>query len=93
LTNNDDTYRKFIACPGHALDEEGKTDAFRCLKASQPYGVGGAIRYAERLFEASGEERKEMLRDPMFLSLYQASFMGFQYTCNRCMAVCPAGLK
>jgi epoxyqueuosine reductase len=25
-------------CPGRALDEEGKTDEFKCMKHSQPYG-------------------------------------------------------
>ncbi len=80
------------ACPAGALDEEGKTHTFRCLKVSQPYGIGRAIRYIERLLDASEEERKEMLRDPLFLSLYQASFIGFQYACIRCMAVCPACL-
>jgi len=80
-------------CPAGALDEEGKTHTFRCLKVSQPYGIGHAIRYIERLFVASEEERKELLRDPMFLSLYQASFIGFQYACIKCMSVCPVGIK
>ena len=77
------------ACPAGALDEEGKTHTFRCLKVSQPWGIGAAIRYIEQLSEASEDKRKEMLRDPMFMSLYQASFIGFQYACIKCMAVCP----
>jgi hypothetical protein len=34
---------------------------------------------------------KEEMRAPLFLSLYQAVSMGFQYECFRCEAVCPAG--
>jgi len=81
------------ACPGRALDEEGKTDQIKCLKASQPYGIGGAIRYIRKFVGASPEEQKALLKDPTFLSLYQAQFVGFQYTCWKCMAVCPACLE
>jgi len=31
------------ACPGNALDVEGKTEDLKCLRASQPYGNGNAI--------------------------------------------------
>jgi len=78
------------SCPGHALDEKGKTHVWHCLKASQPYGIGAAARYIDRLLNASPDERKTLLRDPFFVALYQALFIGFQYTCNRCVAVCPA---
>ena len=33
------------ACPAGALDVEGQTDQLKCLKSSQPYGIGGLIRY------------------------------------------------
>ena len=39
------------------------------------------------------EEQKSVLRNPLFLSLYQAPFMGFQYNCFQCETVCPAGRK
>jgi epoxyqueuosine reductase QueG len=77
------------ACPGKALDVEGKTDDLKCLKASQPYGIGGAIGYIRKYLGKSPEEQKDMLKDPNFMSLYQASFIGFQYCCFNCIAVCP----
>jgi epoxyqueuosine reductase QueG len=79
------------ACPVNALDEEGKTHQIRCLKASQPYGFGGIYRYIRRFFGASLEEQKQLLKDPVFLHLYQASFIGFQYFCWECMKECPVG--
>jgi epoxyqueuosine reductase QueG len=81
------------SCPGQALDEEGKTDQLKCLKASQPYGIGGTIRYLRQFIGASPEEQKALLKDPVLLSLYQAQFIGFQYTCWKCMAVCPACIE
>jgi epoxyqueuosine reductase QueG len=78
------------SCPAQALDEEGKTDQLKCLKASQPYGIGGLIRYMRKFIGATPEEQSVLVKDPLFLSLYQAGFIGFQYTCNRCLAVCPA---
>ena len=79
-------------CPSHALDEEGKTDMLKCLKESQPYGIGGAIRFWRQFGSSSPEEQKELLKEPRFLTLYQAQFMGFQYFCFNCLAVCPACL-
>ncbi|MBW2146305.1 MAG: epoxyqueuosine reductase [Deltaproteobacteria bacterium] len=78
------------ACQAKALDEEGKTDVMKCLRASQPYGIGGAIRYLRQFIGIPHEEQKALLSDPILLSLYQAQFIGFQYTCFKCMAVCPA---
>jgi len=77
------------ACPGKALELEGKTEDLKCLKISQPYGIGGAIGYIRRFIGKSPEEQQKILKDPRFMSLYQASFIGFQYCCFNCIAVCP----
>jgi epoxyqueuosine reductase QueG len=77
------------ACPGKALDIEGKTEDLKCLRASQPYGIGGIIGYIRRFFGKSADEQQAILKDPRFMSLYQASFIGFQYCCFNCIAVCP----
>jgi epoxyqueuosine reductase QueG len=81
------------ACPASALVEEGKTHVFRCLKGSQPYGIRGIYRYLRRFVGAAPEEQQALLKEPILLQAYQAQFIGFQYTCNRCMAVCPAGIE
>jgi epoxyqueuosine reductase QueG len=36
------------ACPGKALEIEGKTEDLKCLRISQPYGIGGAVGYIRR---------------------------------------------
>lgn len=77
------------ACPAQALDEEGKTDAIKCLSVSQPYGFGGIVRYLREFAGVSPEEQKELLKDPRLLHIYQAQFIGFQYFCNKCVAACP----
>lgn len=78
------------SCPGKALDTEGKTDVMKCLKASQPYGLGGTIAFWSRHTDASPEEKKAMLKDDHFWRLYQAGFVGLQYFCFACIGTCPA---
>jgi epoxyqueuosine reductase QueG len=78
------------SCPAKALDEEGKTDPMKCLRVSQPNGIGGAIAYAKKFIGATPETQKEQLVNPRFLELYQASFIGFEYHCFKCETVCPA---
>jgi len=78
-------------CPAGALEEEGSTDVFRCLKNSQPYGIAGNIRFWLKFVDASDEEKKNMLKDEKFWRLYQAGIIGFQYTCFNCLNSCPVG--
>lgn len=78
-------------CPGQALEVEGKTEVMKCLKHSQPYGIGGSIRFWMKHADASAEDRKEMLKDPHYWRLYQAGIIGFQYFCFNCMKTCPVG--
>jgi epoxyqueuosine reductase QueG len=78
-------------CPVHALDEEGKTDERKCLGNSQPYGIGGAIRFWTKFAESPTEDRRNMVKDVKFWRLYQAGFMGYQYFCFKCMKSCPVG--
>jgi epoxyqueuosine reductase len=80
-------------CPTGALDEEGKTDAIKCLRNSQPYGIGTSIRFWSKYSDAPPEEKKAMVRDVEFWKIYQAGFIGFQYFCWNCMTSCPVGRK
>ena len=80
-------------CPAEALNEEGKTDVPKCLKNSQPFGMRSSIAFWSRFGEATPDEQKAMLRSPEYLSLYQAGFIGNQYFCFRCQAVCPIGMS
>lgn len=79
------------SCPAAALDEPGKTDVLKCLKNSQPYGLGTVIRFWSGFASASPEDRKAMLKDEGFWALYQANFIGFQYFCFKCLSSCPVG--
>jgi epoxyqueuosine reductase QueG len=78
-------------CPAHALDEEGKTDDMKCLKNSQPYGIGSAIRFWSKFAESPTEDQKKMVKDVNFWRLYQAGSIGYQYFCFNCMKSCPVG--
>ncbi len=79
------------SCPSGALSEGGKTDDMKCLKHSQPYGIGGSIRFWTKWIESTPEDQKKMVKDVHFWRLYQASFIGFQYFCFNCMKSCPIG--
>ena len=35
---------------------------------------------------SSPEKQKNLLKEPGFLELYQAGFIGFQYNCRQCLA-------
>lgn len=80
-------------CPAGALNEEGKTDVGKCLKVSQPYGLGASVRFWNKFADSSPEEQKKMIRDENYWRLYQAQFIGFQYMCFNCLKSCPIGVK
>lgn len=79
------------ACPAGALDEEGKTQVMKCLRVSQPYGIGGAITFWRKFADSPVETQKKMLLSEEFLRLYQAQMIGFQYFCFQCYNSCPLG--
>lgn len=81
------------SCPGGALDEEGRTDVLKCLKACQPYGISGAIRFWRRFSAGTPEEQQAMVADVDFWRMYQAQSLGFQYFCFNCLRNCPAGAQ
>jgi epoxyqueuosine reductase QueG len=78
-------------CPGRALDEEGKTDEFKCMKHSQPYGLARNIKFWMKFIDSSPDEQKKMMISPEYMSMYQAAFIGFEYHCFKCYLSCPVG--
>lgn len=79
-------------CPAGALQGD-KTDLLKCLANSQPFGARASVGFWSRFGEAPPAEQKKMLQSPEYLSIYQAGFIGFQYFCFRCLAVCPIGTR
>lgn len=78
-------------CPGGALDDEGKTDLFKCMKNSLPYGLGANIAFWSRFAGSSPEEQKAMLGGEQYTRLRQAAHLGNQYMCFNCLKSCPVG--
>lgn len=78
-------------CPSGALDTEGRTDVLACLKVSQPYGIGGNIRFWSKWAEADTAERQAMLMDDKYWKIQHAGYLGFQYFCFNCIKNCPIG--
>ena len=80
-------------CPAGALDEVNRTDVAKCLRNSQPYGIGNSIRFWSKFADGTPEEKKKMVKGVDFWRMYQAGFIGFQYFCWNCMKSCPVGQK
>lgn len=78
-------------CPAGALDIPGKTDALKCLRYSQPYGMGGLMAFGRKLLDSPTDTRKKMLTSPDLMKLYQAQMVGMHYYCFKCYTSCPIG--
>jgi epoxyqueuosine reductase len=76
-------------CPGHALDEEGKTNEMKCMKHSQPFGIGSNMIFWNKFISSNQEEQKKLIGSPEYMSLYQSQMIGFQYFCFNCLMKCP----
>ncbi|NPV93023.1 MAG: epoxyqueuosine reductase [Firmicutes bacterium] len=79
------------SCPVGALDEEGKTDILKCIRKTQPYGIGSHIQFWNRFVDLSPEEKKKLFKDDHYWRLYQSAFIGLQYFCFNCEKTCPVG--
>ena len=78
-------------CPAHALDTEGKTDEFKCMKVSQPSGIAANIKFWMKFIDAGPDDRKKLMISPEYMGLYQSAFIGFEYHCFKCYISCPVG--
>ncbi|MDD7795692.1 4Fe-4S binding protein [Clostridium sp. 'White wine YQ'] len=75
-------------CPAKALDEEGKTDIFKCMKSSQPFSFIAYLSFLDKYIEADKEKRQAMAME--FFPYYQANAFITQYYCFNCLKLCPA---
>ncbi len=80
-------------CPAGALDEEGRTDVFKCMKKSQPYGLAKSIGFWKEFVTKTPDEQGKMFFTKDYWQMYQAQFIGFQYFCFKCFTVCPVGKR
>lgn len=80
-------------CPAGALNEEGKTAVVKCLKQSQPYGLGANIKFWSEFAAGSAQKQQKKIKDDHYWRLYQAGMIGFQYFCFKCFASCPVGQR
>ena len=78
-------------CPGGALDNEGQTDAMKCMKHSLPFGPGADIAFWLQFSNSSPEEQKELLMSEKYANLKQAAHLGNSYRCFNCIKSCPVG--
>lgn len=78
-------------CPAAALDKEGYTDVGKCLRVSQPYGLGKSIAFWNKFISSPAEEQRKMFLSQDYWQMYQAQFIGFQYFCFKCYSECPLG--
>lgn len=80
-------------CPGGALDQTGKTDIMKCIKHSQPYGLGANISFWSSILSSTPDEQKAMLLSDSYARIQQAAHLGNQYMCFNCMKTCPIGRR
>ncbi|WP_018704771.1 4Fe-4S binding protein [Anaeromusa acidaminophila] len=80
-------------CPGGALDETGKTNIGRCIRNSQPYGLGTAIGFWQKFADSTPEEQKQMFNEEKYWRMRQADSIGMQYYCFHCIKSCPIGQR
>lgn len=76
-------------CPAGALDQEGFTDHNKCLRVSQPYGLGRTIAFWRKFVGSPPEEQNKMFFSRDFWQTYQSQFLGSHYFCYKCFSDCP----
>lgn len=79
-------------CPAGALNEEGKTDKMKCLRVSQPFGIGASMAFWTKYSKSTPEEQQKMFLGEEYMKLYQSQMIGFHYHCFKCYASCPIGM-
>lgn len=79
------------ACPPKALLKNGKVDKKKCGDFIFSGGFRAWKNFLEELMKSGGDKRRELLKSPLSLDLWQNFMTGNYYYCFRCQAVCPVG--
>lgn len=80
-------------CPAHALDKEGITDVIKCAPNALPYDARPNADFLLRLLNSQKEEQQKMLSSSEYQWLFQGAYIGIQYNCFNCYALCPVGIE
>lgn len=80
-------------CPVHALDKEGFTDVAKCAPNALPFDAYPNADFLFRLINSPKEEQQKMLSSSEYGWLFQGAYIGVQYNCFNCYALCPVGVE
>lgn len=78
-------------CPANALADPGRTNVGRCIKHSQPYGLGSNISFWQEFARSDLEQQQQMFNQERYWRMQQADSLGMQYYCFNCIKSCPIG--
>ena len=80
------------ACPAEAIQEDGTLDYRACSSYTLSNALPGIIGIARKLIDADEKAVKDVVYNPHFWEIWQATTSGSIYSCSECMASCPIGL-
>lgn len=80
-----------LGCPSKALLGEGRVDKQACGRVIFEFGLRRMMKFMGEMFDASSEERANMLKSHTFRELWQTLVTGNCYYCFECQALCPIG--
>lgn len=80
-----------LGCPGKALSGGGRLDKRACAQVIFEFGLRRMMQFMGEMFDASSEERANMLKSYPFRELWQTLVTGNYYYCFECQALCPLG--
>jgi epoxyqueuosine reductase QueG len=80
-----------LGCPSKALLGGGKVDKRACGRVIFEFGLRRMMKFTGEMFDASPEERADLLKSYPFRELWQTLVSGSYYYCFDCQALCPIG--
>jgi len=78
-------------CPAKALLGKGEVDKRACGRVIFEFGLRRMMKFFGEMFDASAEERTNLLKSYHFRELWQTLVTGNYYYCFECQALCPIG--